>query len=111
MDLKSENSKLEKGRKNPDACCQNFAATYDALWVFRILNSEEHKSVSGQQTDKLVSLSLEAILGTKNQNKKIQGSCYRGNITQKSKKNSSKSVWKSRYVLDVSTFTKIKVKL
>ena len=32
-------------------------------------NSEEQKSVSGQQTHKLVSLSLEAILGIKNQKK------------------------------------------
>ena len=82
LDLKSENAKLKKGRQNPDACCQKFAATYDALWLFGISNSKEHKSVSGQQTHKLVFLSLEAILGSKNQNKKIQGSCYRGNIAQ-----------------------------
>ena len=49
---------------------------------FGFSNSEEQKSVSGQQTSKLVFLSLDAILGTKNQNKKIQGSCYGGNITQ-----------------------------
>ena len=54
-------------------------------------NSEEHKSVSGQQTHQLVFLSLEAILGTKNQNKKIQGSCYRSNITQNSKKTVGKN--------------------
>ena len=24
LDLKSENLKLENGRKNPDVCCQNF---------------------------------------------------------------------------------------
>ena len=45
-------------------------------------NSEEKKSVSRQQTHQLVFLSLEPILATKNQNKKIQGSCYKGNITQ-----------------------------
>ena len=49
---------------------------------FGFLNSEEQISVSGQQTHQLVFLSLEAILDTKNQNKKIQGGCYRGNITQ-----------------------------
>ena len=42
---------------------------------FGFANSEEQKSVSGQQTHQLVILSLEAILRTKNQNKKIQGSC------------------------------------
>ena len=82
LDLKSENVELEKGRQNPDACCQNFAATGDVLWFFRFLNNEEQKSVSGQQTHRLVFLSLEAILGTKNQNKKIQGSFYKSNITQ-----------------------------
>ena len=40
LDLKSENSKLDKGRQNPDTY-QNFAATDDVLWFFRILNSEE----------------------------------------------------------------------
>ena len=67
LDLKSENLKLEKD---------------NILWVFGFSNSEEQKSVSGQQTHQLVFLSLEAILGTKNQNKMIQGICYRGNITQ-----------------------------
>ena len=86
LDLKSENLKLEKGRKNPDACCQIFAATDDILCLFGFSNSEEQKSISGQQTHQLVFLSLEAILGTKNQKKKIQGSCYRSNITQNSKK-------------------------
>ena len=36
---------------------------------FGFSNSEEQKYVSGQQTHQLVILSLEAILGTKNQNK------------------------------------------
>ena len=31
LELKSENSKLEKGRQNPDACCKKCSATYDAL--------------------------------------------------------------------------------
>ena len=53
---------------------------------FGFLNSEEQKSVSGQQTHKLVFLSSEAILGTKNQNKKIQVSCYRSNMTQNKNK-------------------------
>ena len=83
LDLKSENLKLEKGRPNPFACCQNISATDDVLLCFGFLNSVEQKSVCGQQTHKLVFLSLEAILGTKNQNKKIEGSCYRDNITQK----------------------------
>ena len=83
LDLKSENLKLQKGSQNPDAFYQKFAATNDVLWFFGFSNSEEHKSVSGQQTHQLIFLSLEAILGTKNQNKKIQGSCYRSNITQK----------------------------
>ena len=39
---------------------------------FGFSNSEEHKSVSGQQTHKLVFLSLEAILGTKNQKQKYK---------------------------------------
>ena len=86
MDLKSVNLKLEKGRQNPDACCQQFAATDYVLLFFRFSNSEEQKSVSGHQTHKLVILSLEDILGTKNQNKKIQESYYRSNITQKLKK-------------------------
>ena len=55
-------------------------------WFFGFSNSEEQKSVSGQETNQLVILSLEAILGTKNRNKKIQGSCYRSNIPQNSKK-------------------------
>ena len=86
MYLKSEKLKKEKGRQNPDACCQKFEATDDVLSFFGFSNSEEQKSVSGQQTHKLVILSLDAILGTKNQNKKIQESCYRSNITQNSKK-------------------------
>ena len=61
LDLKSENVKLEEGRKNPDVFCQKFAAIDDALWVFGISDSEEQKSVSGQQTHQLVFLSLEAI--------------------------------------------------
>ena len=85
LDLKSENSKPEKGRQNPDAFYQKFAATDDVLWFFVIPTSGKQKSVYGQQTHKLVFLSLEAILGTKNQNKKIQGSCYGSNITQKKK--------------------------
>ena len=83
LDLKSENLKLGKCRQNPGACCIKFADTDNVVWSYGISNSEEKKSVSGQQTHKLVSPSLEAILGTKNQNKKIQGSCYRGKITQK----------------------------
>ena len=83
-----------KGRKNSDSFCQKFAATDDVLWLFRFSNNEEKKSVSGQQTHKLVSLSLDAILGTKNQNKKIEGSCYKGNITQ----NSHKIVGKNKMV-------------
>ena len=86
MDLKWENLKLDKGIQNPDACCQTFSATDDVLWFFRILNSEGQKSVSGQQTHKLAFLFLKAILGKKNQNKKIQESCYRGNIPQNSHK-------------------------
>ena len=82
LDLKSENAKLEKGRQNPDACFKTFVVTDDVLWFFGISNSEEQKSISVQQTHKLVFLSLEAILGIKNQNKKIQGSYYRGKITQ-----------------------------
>ena len=85
-DLKSENLKLDKGRQNPDACCQKLSVTDDVLRVFGFSNSEEQKSVSVQQTHKLVFLSLEAILGTKNQNKKIQGSFYRSNITQNKNK-------------------------
>ena len=85
LDLKSETLKLEKGIQNPDACCKKFAATYDVLWCFGFSNSEEQISVSGQQTHKLVFLSLEAILGTKNQNKKIQANCYRSDITQNKK--------------------------
>ena len=92
MDLKSENLELDKGIQNHDACCQKFAATYYVLWFFGFSNSEEQKSVPGQQTHQLVFLSLEAILGTKNQNKKIQGSCYRSNITQ----NSNKTVGKNK---------------
>ena len=69
LDLKSENLKLDKFIKNSDSCCQKISATDDALWFFRISNSEEQKSVSGQQTHQLVILSLEAILSTKNQNK------------------------------------------
>ena len=71
LDLKSENIKLQKGRQNPDTCCQKFVATDDVLWIFGFSNSEELKSVSRQQTHQLVFLSLEAILDTKNQNKKI----------------------------------------
>ena len=40
---------------------------------FGFSNSEEQKSVSGQQTHKLVFLSFEAILGTKNQKKIYKG--------------------------------------
>ena len=40
---------------------------------FGFSNSEEQKSVSGQQTHQLVFLSLEAILGTKNQKKRYKG--------------------------------------
>ena len=86
LDLKSENLQLENGIQNLDACCQKNSATYDFLWLVGFSNSEEQKSVSGQQTHKLVFLSLEAIFGTKNQNKRIQGSGYRSNITQNSKK-------------------------
>ena len=86
LDLKSENSKLKKGRQNPDACFQKFAATDDVLWCFGFLNNEEHKFFSGQQTHQLVFLSLEAILRTKKQNKKIQEIYYRDNITQNKKK-------------------------
>ena len=75
LNLKLENLKLNKGRKNPDTCGQTFSATDDVLWFLGFANSEEQKSVSRQQTHNLVFLSLEAILGTKNQNKKIQGSC------------------------------------
>ena len=45
---------------------------------FEFSNSEEHKSVSGQQTHQLVFLSLEAIIGTKNQKKKR----YKGVVTE-----------------------------
>ena len=86
MDLKLENSKLEKGRQNPDAYCQKISAADNVLLCFGFLNSQKYKSVSGHQTQQLVFLSLEAILGTKDQNKKIQGSCYGSNITQNSKK-------------------------
>ena len=59
---------------------------------FGFSNIEEQKSVSGQQTHKLVFLSLEAIFGKKKQNKKIQGIFYRGNIPQ----NSHKTVGKNK---------------
>ena len=72
MDLKSENSKLEKGRQNPDSCCHKFAATDDVLWFFGFSHSEEQKSVSGQQTHQLILLTLEAILGTKTKTKRYK---------------------------------------
>ena len=91
LHVKTENLKLEKGIKHPDSYFQKNSATDDVLWIFWFSNSEEQKSVSRQQTEKLVSLSLEDILDTKNQNKKIQESCYRGNITQnKNKPNRNK---------------------
>ena len=70
MDLKSEKLKLDNGRKFPDACCKKNSAQDDVPWSFGFLNSEKQKSVSGLQTHQLVFLSLEVILGTKNQNKK-----------------------------------------
>ena len=85
LDIKSENLKLEKDRQNHDDCCQTISATDEVLWIFGFSNSEEQKSVSEQQTHRLVILSLKAILDTKNQKKKIQGRCYRSNITQNSK--------------------------
>ena len=58
LDLKSENLKLYKGRQNPGAFFQKNSATDDVLWLFGFSNSEEQKSVSGQQTHQLVFLSL-----------------------------------------------------
>ena len=40
---------------------------------FGFSNSEEHKSISGQQTHKLVLLSLEAIFGIKTKTKRYKG--------------------------------------
>ena len=48
--LESENSKLTKGRQNPDAFCQKFTDPDHVLWFFRISYGDEQKSVSGQQT-------------------------------------------------------------
>ena len=76
LELKSENVNLKKRKSD------------DVLWFFGFSNSEEQKCVSGQKTHKLVFLSLEAILATKNQNKRIQGICYRNNISLNSIKNS-----------------------
>ena len=73
LDLKSENLKLEKGRQNPDAFCQKISATEDVLWCFGFSKSEEQKSVFGQQTHKLVFLSLEAIIGTETKTKRYKG--------------------------------------
>ena len=75
-----------KVRQNPDAYCQTFADPYHVLWFFRISYGDRQKSVSGQQLKILTFLSLEAILGTKTETKRIQGSCYRGNNTQTQRK-------------------------
>ena len=68
--LESENLKLIKVIKNPDAYIKKFADPYHVLWIFRILYGDSHKSVSGQQLKNLTFLSLEAILGTKTKTKK-----------------------------------------
>ena len=73
MELKSENLKLEKGRKNHVSFCKKISATDGILWIFGFSNSEEQKSVSGQQTHQLVFLSLEAVLGTKTKTKRYKG--------------------------------------
>ena len=84
--LESENLKLMKVRQNPDAYCQIFADPDHVLWFFRISYGDRHKSISRQQLRNLTFLSLEDILGTKTKTKRIQGSCYRGNNTQRQRK-------------------------
>ena len=86
LDLKLENVKLEQGIKNPDSCCQKFVATDDVLRFFRFLNSEEQK-ICFWTANSQISLPLfRGYSWHKNQNKKIQGSCYRGKITQTERK-------------------------
>ena len=75
-----------KVRKNPNSYCQKFADPYHVLRFFRISYGDRQKSVSGQQLKNLTFLSLEAILGTKPKQKRIQGSCYRGKNTQTQRK-------------------------
>ena len=52
MDLKSENVKLEKGKQNPDACGNFFAAIDDTLDFLRI--ASWHKKPKQKDTSELL---------------------------------------------------------